>query len=207
MSYLQTDTASRRQKDGSSRQLTRPQAVSLYQQNFRGVDVCDQLRAAYGVGRASKKWWKYLLHFMLNMSIINGFVVMIETPDTPVERRRYWQLNFRLKLAQQLINGFCGTSRSEHTVPIIRGGGPVDHSLKRLKRKRSTCKTCIGSQPKRRKDTVFGCVKCDVHLCSVACLLKYHVEEWVTVVLHCLCECCVVGKIIIVYFIKLFKDT
>ena len=36
-------------------QITRPKIVTNYQNNFRGVDLCDQLRAKYPVGRSVKK--------------------------------------------------------------------------------------------------------------------------------------------------------
>lgn len=51
--------ASRRLKDGTVISVPRPESVGLYQQYFRGVDIFDQLRSKYPVGRPSKKWWKY----------------------------------------------------------------------------------------------------------------------------------------------------
>ena len=37
-----------------------------------GVDVSDQKREYYGVGRSSKKWWKFILHFVLNVCLVNS---------------------------------------------------------------------------------------------------------------------------------------
>ena len=42
-----------------------PQAVINYTKHIGGVDVSDQKREYYGVGRSSKKWWKFILHFAL----------------------------------------------------------------------------------------------------------------------------------------------
>nr|XP_034321557.1 piggyBac transposable element-derived protein 4-like isoform X2 [Crassostrea gigas] len=48
--------ATRRLKDGTVISVPRPESVGLYQQYFRGVDIFDQLRSKYPVGRPSKKW-------------------------------------------------------------------------------------------------------------------------------------------------------
>ena len=45
-----------------------PQAVINYTKHMGGVDVSDQRRQYYGVGRSSKKLWKFILHFVLNVS-------------------------------------------------------------------------------------------------------------------------------------------
>ena len=42
-------------KDGSNVSVPRPQSVSHYQSFFRGVDIFDQFRSKYSVGRPSKK--------------------------------------------------------------------------------------------------------------------------------------------------------
>ncbi|XP_052092500.1 uncharacterized protein LOC127728960 [Mytilus californianus] len=54
-----SDVTERRQKDSTVKQNTRPRIINNYQANFRGVDICDQLRSKYLVGRSSKKWWKF----------------------------------------------------------------------------------------------------------------------------------------------------
>ncbi|VDI60155.1 Hypothetical predicted protein [Mytilus galloprovincialis] len=71
----QSDITERRQNDGVMKQITRPRIITNYQANFRGVDICDQLRSKYPVGRSSKKWWKFLFNFLTNICIINGFVL------------------------------------------------------------------------------------------------------------------------------------
>jgi hypothetical protein len=45
-----------------------PQAVINYTKHMEGVDVSDQKREYYGVGQSSKRWWKFTLHFVLNVS-------------------------------------------------------------------------------------------------------------------------------------------
>jgi hypothetical protein len=58
-------------KTGKSREeieIACPEAVINYTKHLGGVDVRDQKRDCYGVGRSSKKWWKFILHFVLNVS-------------------------------------------------------------------------------------------------------------------------------------------
>jgi hypothetical protein len=53
----------RRQRGGQRDAIACPDPVYKYQQYMRGVDICDQLRGKYPVGRPCKKWWRYLLFF------------------------------------------------------------------------------------------------------------------------------------------------
>uniref|UniRef100_A0A3B3Y771 PiggyBac transposable element-derived protein domain-containing protein n=1 Tax=Poecilia mexicana TaxID=48701 RepID=A0A3B3Y771_9TELE len=67
--------------DGSSFSfgVPRPLPLLLYQENMRGVDLCDQLRECYQVGRPCKKWWRYFLWFYVNLCIVNAYVILRET--------------------------------------------------------------------------------------------------------------------------------
>ena len=52
-----------------------PQAIINYTKHMGGVDVSDEKREYYGVSRSSKKWWKFILHFVLNVCLVNCFIV------------------------------------------------------------------------------------------------------------------------------------
>ena len=80
------------------------QSVGHYQSFFRGVDIFDQFRSKYSVGRPNKKWWKYVLQILLNTVIIEAFLIMKESTNLP--KRKYRQLDFRIALAQLLIGTF-----------------------------------------------------------------------------------------------------
>ena len=47
----------RKQKDGTSIDVSAPTAVKLYNDNMGGVDLADQMRKAYTCTRKSKKKW------------------------------------------------------------------------------------------------------------------------------------------------------
>ena len=161
---------SRRLKDGSNVSVPRPQSVGHYQSFFRGVDIFDQFRSKYSVGRPCKKWWKYVLHFLLNTAINDAFLIMKESTNLP--KRKYRQLDFRIALAQLLI----GTFRTPKSTAGRRqqASSSTTHKFQKLTDKRSYCKNCSKSVPKKRKDTSYGCGLCDVHLCGKHCFALYH---------------------------------
>ncbi|CAG2199459.1 unnamed protein product [Mytilus edulis] len=173
------DTTNRRQKDGTNARVTRPRVVTNYQENFRGVDISDQLRAKYSIGRPSKKWWKYLMNFIIDLCIVNSFIVKAETevPQVARTKKRYRQLDFRINLSTQLIGNFA---RLRTPAPPMRPR--ATHAHLKLGRKRSTCKLCTKTGEKKRKTTQMGCEKCDKHLCSAECHNTFHVNIGIRVV-------------------------
>jgi hypothetical protein len=64
---------------------TCPQAIINYTKHMGGVDVSDQKREYYGVGRSSKKWWKFLSHFVLNVCLVNCFIFYDLTNHPPLQ--------------------------------------------------------------------------------------------------------------------------
>ena len=117
-----------------------------------------------------KKWWKYVLHFLLNTAIIDAFLIMKESTNLP--KRKYRQLDFRIALAQLLI----GTFRTPKSTAGRRqqASSSTTHKFQKLTDKRSYCKNCSKSVLKKRKDTSYGCGLCDVHLCGKQCFALYH---------------------------------
>ncbi|CAG2204063.1 unnamed protein product [Mytilus edulis] len=178
-SLIEVDTTNRRQKDGTNARVTRPRVVTNYQENFRGVDISDQLRAKYSIGRPSKKWWKYLMNFIIDLCIVNSFIVKAETevPQVARTKKRYRQLDFRINLSTQLIGNFA---RLRTPAPPMRPR--ATHAHLKLGRKRSTCKLCTKTGEKKRKTTQMGCEKCDKHLCSAECHNTFHVNIGIGVV-------------------------
>lgn len=160
---------SRRLKNGSTVVVRRPQSVANYQTYFRGVDLFDQLRSKYSIRRQSRKWLKYLLHFLINVAIIDALIIFKESGQS--RKNRYSQLDFRLALAQELIGNFSGRKKPK---PTHKLQSLTNHIFVRLGRSRSYCKRCFVSTPRKRKDTCYGCAVCNVHLCSNACYNEYH---------------------------------
>ena len=71
------EEVSRRSKAvGQGRQnVTIPSAVLDYNKNMNDVDLADQYRAYYSVGRSGSKWWRYCFWFLVQTSIVNAYLL------------------------------------------------------------------------------------------------------------------------------------
>ena len=135
-STSQNTSVTRKQKDGSMKEVPCPDVIQSYNKFMSGVDHADQLRASYCTSRKGMKWWKYLFYFLFDICIVNAFILMKESPNHQLKtksgrHRDLTQLEFRMKLAQGLLEGFTskrkcsshaeGESSADQHYPIIMG--------------------------------------------------------------------------------------
>lgn len=71
-------TASRRLKDGTQITVSRPELLASYNANMGGVDHADMLRSLYGYDRKSRKWWHRLFSGMIDIAMVNSFIIYKE---------------------------------------------------------------------------------------------------------------------------------
>lgn len=171
----------RRNKDGSKESVRCPKVVSVYNEKMGGVDHFDQFRERYEIGRRSVKWWHRIMYFLIDLAIVDGFVLW----KTPREKhKKQNQLPYRLRLARRLINGFCSRKRrgrpvnycnkkkGRETVPdevrLIQVGRHMPKKGPSFRR----CKNCSSMQ--REKRTKITCTYCDVPLCLEPCFATFH---------------------------------
>ena len=176
-SHGNPDVVNRKQKDGSVKAVACPLAVKNYNMFMNGVDHADQLRSTYNVARKALKWWKYLFNFLLDISIVNAYLLMRESENHQLttknnRTRQRTQLEYRMKLAHQMLGGFMGKRKREADLqPVVQ---PSQHwSIVMPKKK--TCKLC--SQNKIRSEPTSGCQQCQVNLC-VKCFQPYHRQKF-----------------------------
>ena len=65
----------RRKRVVPAESMKKSDVVVVYNSGMNGVDVNDQYRSYYPPGTTSRKWWKYLFWFFLNLSMVNGFIL------------------------------------------------------------------------------------------------------------------------------------
>lgn len=70
-----TTSVQRKMRDGTKVSFNCPKVVAVYNQNMGGVDRLDQLRERYEVGRRSVKWWHRLMYFLIDVSVVNSFIL------------------------------------------------------------------------------------------------------------------------------------
>ena len=150
----------RKQKDGSFKEIPCPLPVRVYNENMAAVDRADQIRTAYCCARKSRRWWTYILWFLVDLSISNAFVLMKESPNHKRLTRRGKEkkltlLVFRKNLALQLIGTRRrGRKRERQVNPDL---GAENHLPKKVE-KRGRCKNC--TKNKRDGYSRFICTGC-----------------------------------------------
>ena len=159
----------RRRINGRRTDVSQPICAYQYSESYCGVDKSDQYRSYYKVGRTSKRYWKYLLFFALDVTLVNAHIVYKEVLGLPP--KKYSSIQFRLDIVNGLINGFSSRQRKNEPKPLYVG--PLAHRNLDYHRNEHMGKTrrCIGHKRfkpngKILKQTVYGCKVCNVHLCQ-----------------------------------------
>lgn len=173
----QTSTVLRRLRNGKRIEVPCPQVVKVYNRAMGGVDKFDQLHERYAVGRKSMKWWHRIFYYLVDLAIVNSFVLW--KMQQPVQMQsKTDQLTYRLKLARQLIGGYCGRKNPGRTPHLFRKSVPNEVRLAGVglhmpvtHKNNRRCKSC--SAKKIEKRTRITCSSCKVPLCA-ECFQKFH---------------------------------
>ena len=67
-------TVHRKQKDGSSVEVPCPASITSYNKFMGRVDRGDQLRGYYRCRSRSRKFYKYIFYFLLDVAITNAYI-------------------------------------------------------------------------------------------------------------------------------------
>ena len=133
---------------------------------MNGVDLFDQKRSYYDITSRQKKWWKYLLFFVIMASIVNSFILFDLSNRPHKQPRNIILLNFQKNLTKQLIGDFTSRKGTKNTKTRH-----VSHKL--VKGTNRKCKFCavneisgINGNPVK---TSFMCEACAVPLCQYVC--------------------------------------
>ncbi|XP_041843642.1 pogo transposable element derived with ZNF domain b [Melanotaenia boesemani] len=183
----EADTVWRRSlsKVGELDPISRPMAFRLLQENMRGVDICKQLLACNPLGGIPQdRHWRNLFWFLVNLSIVNAFIVLRESrkenPPAWVQDGLFTQVNFRKRLGNQLAK--CAQKHFENVEIAssrgVRGEMPEEpvkqrHRMGKISSISKRCKNC--SLKNVRRESVYGCVTCKANLCKhPSCFWEYH---------------------------------
>ena len=140
-----------------------------------GVDVSGQRRKYYGVSRSSKKWWKFIFHFVLNVCLVNCFILYDLTNHPPSTAHGNRQLTFRRNLVRQLIGTFTPRKRTGRKRSSLIGTALPNlfHTLQKVSGCAKVCALCTEKKKKapsgRGKQTTYKCKQCGLPLCRVGC--------------------------------------
>ncbi|XP_070821986.1 pogo transposable element with ZNF domain isoform X2 [Chaetodon trifascialis] len=181
------DTVWRRSqtKVGGLDPIDRPMAFRLLQENMRGVDICKQLLACNPLGGIPQdRHWRSLFWFLVNLSIVNAFIILRESrrenPPAWVQDGLFTQVNFRKRLGNQLAK--CAQKYFEIMEIASSRGMRVEVADKPLKQRHrmvkisGISKRCRNCNLKNvRHESVYGCIICKVNLCKQpSCFWEFH---------------------------------
>ena len=175
-------------------QVSCPPLLPDYQAFMRGVDRADQLMGYYNVSRRSKKWWKRVFGYVVEVASLNAYIIQRDGRP-PADRKKHDYLEFRLQLAEELIGSFTsrtravGRPRSLEHQQAVRLDSTKNH-LPVFSDVSHDCEVCSRVREVRnltrsqyRHETKIKCMECDVSLCVNSarnCYVKYHtaVRYW-----------------------------
>lgn len=177
-------TVSRRTKAGIT-ETAIPTPVADYNINMGGVDLADQLRASYQIGRESKKWWRYMFWFLIQTAMINSFLILkSERPNAKRGTPASKHLAFRISVLKSLLERSMSTHvRKPAETPSVAAtisinDSGIRHQNTRLDGRKKRCFQCAADGKKtpkgRTPETVHGCRVCGIHLCQGHCHSKFH---------------------------------
>lgn len=157
------DTVGRRQRDGTVIQVPSAPVVKTYNKNMGGVDLNDQMRGYYMAGRKSKKWWRCLMWFFVDVAIVNAYILEKLSPH----HRSRTQLAFRLDLVKSLIGNFSARRLSASSGRLEGGHWPIKFS-------KGHCKRCL--KQKRETWCRMACELCGKRIC-LDCFKNHTAED------------------------------
>ena len=127
------------------------------------------------------KWYKKLFFYILDMCIVNSYLLHVELWN------KLTLLDFRLKLVVALFESSAllaylrrGRPRSLDSPARLLGRHfpsylPATEAKERLQHRCAVC-----SSKENRKDTRYQCETCSVSLCVVTCFKDYHTKSGFT---------------------------
>jgi len=172
----ETTTVLRRNKTGERETVYCPKVIAEYNKIMGGVDKFDQLHERYAVGRRSTKWWHRIFYYLVDMAIVNSFILM-----NTARKRTSDQLTFRINLARQLVDGYSSRKRRNKPVLFLANKRAIPEEVrlsevgKHLPIQNQTYKRCrLCSTKAAEKRTRYSCSSCQVPLCIQPCFNRFH---------------------------------
>jgi len=178
-----TQTIQRRQKTNGIMQevdIQKPVVIMDYTAKMGAADRADQLCTSYNFCRKSLKWWRKLFFWLLEVGVVNSYILYNINRDANNEPR-VTHLQFRKRLIELLV-GDVRNARKR------RGRPSTQDKAERLNKKphfvgqadKNHAKDCVICSNRHRqgerKRTIYYCDTCSRHpgLHPTECFRRYH---------------------------------
>lgn len=181
-------TGKRNYKDNTP--IYKPEVIVDYTNKMGGVDMSDQLMNYYNFLRKSIKWWRKLFIHLVNMVIMNAFIL-----NKKYGHKKLSHVGYREYLAEYLLKDgnpqiYVQEMRIENDSVSNRLEGR--HFPERIPTKEGknktlplACKVCFVGKaqskshniPSKRKMCTYRCNTCKLPMCITPCFQIYHEHE------------------------------
>ena len=157
--------------------------IQDYNLNMLGVDKLDQLMSYYSFLHKSVKWWRKVFFWILEVAVINAYIIYRELALKRGERPMS-HIAFRRRLVDSLSEPILRSA-----VPRSRSGTRATQNMERLRpvqhflqkrRKRRDCVVCSEREEGgTRHLTQYVCGTCTENpsLCPADCFNAYHTQK------------------------------
>ena len=159
--------------------VSKPATVNKYNHCMNGVDVADQLTVFYSFVRKTKKWWRKLFFYFLEVAVVNSYIIYKSSVTHPYSHLRYRRAIVEqaatLSLLQAPPRAGPGAPRRFTREDLPQRLEKKQHFLGKLPKSRD-CVVCSKREPGKRHRTIYFCSTCrdSPCLCPDTCFKKYH---------------------------------
>ena len=166
-----TGLLNRRGGGRQQRQVRVPKMLSDYQDNMKGVDLCDQMLGYYMINHKSHKWWRRLFFYFMMASVHNAYIIAKDV-DPVFIKKEY--PNFQ-EFVEEVAEGLIGDVRTKRDAPQGGDARPARrHDMEKMFDKPKVCVECRATAARgaRVGTSHFGCVQCATAI-HQGCLSKH----------------------------------
>ena len=159
-------------------QRLKPASVLVYNKTMGGVDDVDRRIKPYKSNRKTRKWYRKVAFYGLDLCIFNAYTLYKMVPKNHKVKYK----DFILELIREIMETYPlerpNVGRKSQTIPISRKIGQhfaMKQKKTNGKNKYTNCFMC--SRAGVRKVTAFTCEKCNKPLCIEGkenCFKRFH---------------------------------
>ena len=77
--------------------VSKPAVVNTYNHSMNGVHIADQLTVFYSFVRKTRKWWREMFFYLLEVSLVNSYLLYKQTVSHPRNH-----LGYRRAIVEQI---------------------------------------------------------------------------------------------------------
>lgn len=145
----------------------KPEIISFYNATKAGVDALDEKCTKYNCTRRSRRWPLTIFYTLLNISLVNGYVLFSSFPGNPAMSRYEYIRDLSLQLMEahllRRLNN-CHIPRPiRQAIGRILDVPIVNSSAVSALDKRTRCSRCPRSS---NRQTKVVCAKCQAPICT-----------------------------------------